>query len=264
MISVVCFGFADKPAVTTTLAPYAYALEKIGGQILDIHVLIPENSNPHIYETKPQDIKKLALSKLWFCSGENIESKNKALFSAKKVDLNQNIQLISSHSHDHSSCHKCHHDHDLHTWMSPGNYLKQSKIILEALCEQFPENKEIFETNYQYLANELNTLIQKVEDHKSQESVMIVSHAAYAYLCQDLSIKQVSLEYEGKEAHLKHIQSIYKTHKNDKIRSVFAEIQHTDSGAKRLAELLKSTVVPVNPYQKNYPESIKEILTNLP
>lgn len=255
-----CFG---KPAVTTTLAPYAYAIKKIVNSTCDVHILIPENANPHIYETRPQDISQLVHSSLWFCSGEAMEKKISVDLKAKRVDLNHNINLIHTHHHhhDHQSC--C-QDQDLHTWMSPGNYLKQTKTIFEALCLEFPEHKALFTKNYLQLEKELIELTAQIQSAPKTVKSLLVSHAAYAYLCQDLGISQLSIEEDGKESSLKHIQSLYQTQKEQKPKAIFAQKQHSDLGAKRLALLLNTPVVMVNPYQENYPQAVLEILHQMP
>jgi zinc transport system substrate-binding protein len=250
-----------KPQVTTTLAPYAYAIEKIAADKVDVSILIPENSNPHIYESKPQDMQTLSKSAIWFCSGEVLEQKLSQRVKARKIDLNADISK-------ETTCHCHHHEHhnsyDLHTWLSPKNYLKQAKLILKILIEEFPENKSLFEANFIELEKEILLLEQEVQKAKtSSEKSLIVSHAAYYYLCHDLGIKQISLEQDGKEASLKHVQDIFKHLQNAPPKTIFAEIQHGDQGAKRLAELFKAKVTYVNPYQKNYPYAIKEVLENL-
>lgn len=252
-----------QPQVTTTLAPYAYAIEKIGGDKIAVSILIPENANPHIYESKPQDLQLLSKSSLWFCCGEALEKKLASTVQARKVDLNVNI---TKHKQDHCHCHHHDHDHnyDLHTWLSPKNYLIQAKVILSALNETFPENKAFFEANFLSLEKELVLLDQQISGLKLLgKKPLIVAHAAYTYLCHDLNIAQLSLEEDGKEASIKHIQHVFKTTQNTSPKTIFAQVQHGDLGAKRLAQLLKANVVYVNPYQKNYPQAIKEILDNL-
>ena len=257
-------GFA-KPSVTTTLAPHAYALEAIVKDRVDVQVLIPENANPHIHESKPQDIKMLSQSTLWFCIGESIEKKLGHNVNAKKIDLNQGLETLSQCCHhDHHHHHAHDHNFDTHTWLSPKNYRQQAKQIFEALCNAFPEHKSFFETNYQALDKELEGLVSKVDSAKNKNSTLIVAHAAYAYLCKDLRIEQVSLEHDGKEANLRHIQKIYTRFQNKAPQKIFAETQHSDAGAKRLSDLLKARVVYVNPYQRNYPQSIHEIIDSLP
>lgn len=252
-----------KPQVTTTLAPYAYAIEKIVADKVDVSVLIPENANPHIYESKPQDMQSLSKSCIWFCSGEALEKKLSHTVQARKVDLNTNIT-----KHKQTQCHCHHHAHDdnydLHTWLSPKNYLIQAKLILTILCAEFPENKPFFEKNFLELEKEVLILDEQITQVKSvTKKSLIVSHAAYHYLCHDLGIEQLSLEQDGKEGSIKHVQDIFKTMHKTPPQTIFAEVQHGDSGAKRLADLLKAKIVYVNPYQKNYPQAIKEVIDNL-
>jgi zinc transport system substrate-binding protein len=247
----------QKPVITTTLAPYAYAIEQIAKDRLVVHVLIPEDSNPHLHESKPQDIKKLQESKVWFYSGEDLDKKLFEKVSVKKIDLNEGINLHLV------GCCKNHASKDLHTWLSPDNYLIQSKKILKELIETSPENKEFFEQNFIELENKLISLKQEILS-KSSKSPIVVAHGAYHYLCQDLNVNQITIEKEGKEASLKDIQTLYLEFKDNSPKKIFAQIQHSPSGAKRLAELTGSKVVMVNPYQKNYPAAIQEILKEIP
>lgn len=260
LLSFISYSFASvKPIVTTTLAPYAYAIEKIAKDACDVHILITDTTNPHLYEAKPSDISKLRSSIVWFYTGEDIDKKLLEKVSIKTINLNAEVPLYTV------GCCQHHKTQDLHTWLDPEIYKQQALIILNELIVVFPEKKELFENNYKELSLELDQLKELISiKADNPDFTFVVAHGAYHYLCTHLHLKQVTIEKEGKEATLKEIQTLFNQLKETKPKKIFAQIQHDDSGAKRLADLTGANVVYVNPYQKNYPEAIKEILKEIP
>lgn len=248
-----------KPVVTTTLAPYAYAIEKIAEDTVDVHVLIADTTNPHLYEAKPSDITILRKSLFWFYTGEDIDKKLIDKISVKKVDLNAQVSLHTV------GCCEHHKTKDLHTWLDPEIYKQQALVILNELVLAMPEKKDLFEKNFNKLAIELDQLKNDITSKSNKHDFsFVVAHGAYHYLCDHLKLEQITIEKEGKEATLKEIQNLYNQLKQKAPKKIFAQIQHDDGGAKRLADLTGAEVVYVNPYQKNYPEAINEILKEIP
>ncbi len=93
----------------------------------------------------------------------------------------------SEHEHgedDHAAHDEgAHAGFDPHVWLDPQNAKHLSARILEVLIEEDAENRHLYETNAQRLAEELDTLTMEVEALQDpvREQHYIVFHDAYQY-----------------------------------------------------------------------------------
>ena len=59
-----------KLSITTTIAPAAALLERLGASHLEVTTLLPKGNNPENYEPTPQDILSLSESRAYFFMGD--------------------------------------------------------------------------------------------------------------------------------------------------------------------------------------------------
>ncbi len=62
-------GERAKIPVFVSIIPQSFFLEQIGGNHVDVEVLIGEGQSPHNYEPTPKKMAKLAMAKAYFCVG---------------------------------------------------------------------------------------------------------------------------------------------------------------------------------------------------
>src|SRR5690554_5203760 len=109
-----------KVRVFVTVPPQAYFVERIGGEHVDVSVLVAPGQEPHFFEPRPRQITALSQSELYFCVGMPFEdiliSRLKDQRHLKIVDTRRGIDLMEL-NHDHHG----HDDGNLdpHIWMSP-------------------------------------------------------------------------------------------------------------------------------------------------
>ncbi len=194
---------------TSFYTMYDFAL-KIGGDKVNVVNMIPPGMEPHDWEPSPKDIAGLSEADLFIYSGAGMEGwVGKVLESIKNdnliaVETSKEITLESADhahgSHDgdtgHKTGHSHVHEHDPHVWLNPMNAKLQMKAIKDALIRVDAENSRYYEENYEYYAGKLDELDKKYREAAASFSrkEIVVSHAAYGYLCSAYGLKQVALE----------------------------------------------------------------------
>ena len=88
---------ADKLQVFVTIAPQRYFVQKIGKELVNVHVMVPPGADPHTFEPKPQQMIAIADAKLYFAIGTDFEeARLDKIISTnpqiKVVHTNQGIQ----------------------------------------------------------------------------------------------------------------------------------------------------------------------------
>ncbi|MBU1626922.1 zinc ABC transporter substrate-binding protein, partial [bacterium] len=155
----------DKIKVFVSILPQQYFVDRIGGNLVETHVMVGPRQNPHTYEPTPKKIAELSMAKLYFRIGisfENIwiERIQGANPSMKIIDTREGIKLRSSENH-----HKGDHEEGLkdpHIWMSPSLVKIQAKTIYNALSELSPVNDVDFKKNLDNFQGELDKVKNEI------------------------------------------------------------------------------------------------------
>ncbi|MCR6593824.1 metal ABC transporter solute-binding protein, Zn/Mn family [Campylobacter insulaenigrae] len=259
------FVFA-KPIVSVSIPPQAFFVEKIAKDSVEINVLIPQNSDEHNVEFKPQVLKKLEESKIYFLADLELEKileekfKN-TLKNVKIVNINQNIELFEDeyHEEEHHNHHK-HHEHgkDPHVWLDPILVKIQAENISKALSEVFPQNKAFYEENLKVFLKELDELDEKIKAklQNIKKNEFIVYHPSWAYLAKRYNLIQIPVQIDGKEPKAKDLQNLILLAKEKDIRIVFIQPGFPESAIKTLAKELNAKIISINHLARNWDEEL--------
>ncbi|HEY2810655.1 MAG TPA: zinc ABC transporter substrate-binding protein [Rhabdochlamydiaceae bacterium] len=262
---------AAKPIVLVSIPSYLYFIERIAGDTVTALSLTPPGANPHIYEPSPKEVQNFRQASLWI----RLPSDRKTYAVLKEqspkmciVDITEGIPLLPAFAGRQAACHGHHcghlHDaeeYDLHIWLSPRLAQKQAKTIAQHLAHLLPENRERYDLALSLFLEDLRKADAEISAllASKEESAILVSHPAFAYLCQDYRLTQLSIEIEGKEPLPQDITHLLHQAKQLRIASILAEPQYNDKGAQLMATHLHLPVYVVDPYAENYLENLKYI-----
>lgn len=120
ILSILCLGAISiwaKPTITVTIQPQGYFVKQIAQDTLEVNVMVPPNSEPHSYEPKPQQMKALEKSDIYFTIGLSeedrwIEKFKKTYPNLNVVPTDKGIEKIAMAKHSHHHDKHEHHDHD--------------------------------------------------------------------------------------------------------------------------------------------------------
>ena len=175
------------------------------------------------------------------------------------VDLREGISLL------HGSCQHIHANghcgEDLHLWLSPKIAKIQAQTIAQALIRQFPNNKEKFEKRLEVFLQELTELDAFITETLAlvKNRILMVSHPAYAYFCQDYLFTQLPIEFEGREPTGKQLTTLLNRAKQSNVHFILTQPQYSDKAAKLIAGQINARVISVDPYSENYNANLRSI-----
>lgn len=191
----------DKVKVVATIFPVYDFLREIGGDRIDLTMLMTPGAETHSYEPTPKDIMKVEESNLFaYVGGDSDEwvekilegSKNKKMKIVTLMDCVKTVDeehvegmTVEDHNHDHNhdgdekkDAHKHEHEHDgdsekhdhdhdgkpeqdEHVWTSPANAIEISKKLTKELSEIDPDNANYYKKNCDTYVKKLETLDKK-------------------------------------------------------------------------------------------------------
>lgn len=231
--------------VFVSILPQADLVRKIGGELVEVEVLIPKGASPENYELPPDKLKDLNEADVYFMVGklplekawaERIKGVNKDLLI---VDTSRGIKII---------------DDNPHIWLSPRLAVIQAYNILEALKGIDKENEAYYEENYSALKNELEKMDKDIADLFAdvKNKVFLTYHPAWTYLARDYGLTELAIEEHGKEPAAKDMARIIDIAKKNGIKTVFATPQHNIKSVQTIARELGGEVRVIDPLMEDY------------
>lgn len=264
--------------VTVSILPQKYFVEKIGGDLVSVTVMVEPGAEPHVYDPKPQRMTGLTRSKIYFSVGAPFEDVWLDRFAAANpkmriVRTDAGIAKLSmEHEHGTPEKEEAHtrpesaareHSHggeDPHVWTSPPLVMIQARHILAGLVEADPAHRVAYETNYRKFVEELveldHFLLNLFQDRPKGE--FIVFHPAWGYFAEAYNLQQVSIEIEGKEPKAADLQQLIAQARKRRIGTVFVQPQFSDRSAKVIAEAIGARVEFADPMSADWDRNLRE------
>lgn len=256
--------------VSVSILPQKYFVEQIAGDYLGVNVMIPPGMSPETSDLSTGQLKKLYDSDICFTIGY-LPFETTHLYPVLKdrkdirlVNHSEGLELVGGtcgHTHEGDA-----HEHeggvDPHIWVSPHNARQMATTVFKVLSEEYPEQKEQFETNYHRLIAEIDsvhTLATQIISGKQHKSFLIY-HPALTYFAQDYGMEQISIEDEGKEPHPAHLKKIIDTAKEKDIRIILIQNQFDVNNAQSIAGATGASVIPIDPLNENWTEEMNKLI----
>ncbi|MBD3320643.1 MAG: ABC transporter substrate-binding protein [Chitinivibrionales bacterium] len=275
------FGCAPKEKYNPQIAfvsilPHQYIARRVAGDRFDIHVLIGPGQSPHSYTPSPGQVAKLSDAALFFRTGAEFEDvlipkiKNTAP-DLKIIDVRTGIMLrdidTAQHAHGHEGHDKAGHDmhdhagKDPHIWLSPPLMKTQAATIRNALVNEDPGGKNLYDSTLKALHSDLDSLNEFLHEilDPFRGTSLFVFHPSFGYFADVYGLKQVAVETGGKEPGAKALARLIDIMQEQNPEAIFVQPQFSQKSAQAIAGQLDCAVVPINPLPDNYLEDMREM-----
>jgi zinc transport system substrate-binding protein len=254
LLMTVSTSYAGKVKVIAGIAPLADFARQVGGDRVDVKLLLPPGASPHVFEPTPKAVKDVSDANVFVKIGAGLEfwaekiirsSGNKKLII---VDSSSGIQLIKHH-HEHEAYGSS--DADPHIWLDPVIAISIVAKIEKALSEADPQGAAVYSKNASAYKEKLSLLDRdingRVKTFRIKEYVTF--HPAWNYFSQryGLRVSGVIEEAPGKEPGPKHIAKIINDIKRTGSNVVFVEPQFNPKIGEVIAKEAGAKVLYLDP-----------------
>ena len=181
-----------KVSCVVSVLPEQTFTEAIGGDKVNITVMVPPGQEPHTYEPKPSQMRKISKADIYLTLGVPFENS----WLPKLTNQNSNMQVvnvgkgveriaIAKHHHKNSSEDKEEKQHnglDPHIWTSPENVKIIAKNIYNALVAKDKENSDYYKSNYERFLAKIDATdkaIKKILTPLPKGAKFMVFHPAW-------------------------------------------------------------------------------------
>ncbi|WP_315121374.1 metal ABC transporter solute-binding protein, Zn/Mn family [uncultured Clostridium sp.] len=271
----------SKVNVIVTFNPMREITEYIGGDKVNIEVVVPEGGEAHDFELKAKDIMNINQGDVFLYNGFNMEHwVDKLLETIDKdtviVEASQGVDPIivseeeeDNHDHNHDG------SYDPHTWLGLSTAIVQAKNIKDALIKVDGDNKNYYEENFNKFNKEVSELLNeyKTKFQSVKNKNFVTGHEAFGYFCRDFGLEQRSVEgvFAEGEPTPKKMKELVDYCKQNGIKTIFVEENISTKVSETLAKEVGAGVKVIytleNRGEKRYidamRENLKEVYDNL-
>ncbi len=266
-----CIAASEKIPVFVSILPQKYFAEKIGGEHIDVSVMVEPGGNPHNYEPKPKQMAELSKSKIYFAVGvtfedvwlERFAGVNKKMAIVHTEDGVEKIPM-KAHHHEGEKDHveKDHETKDPHIWLSPPLVKIQAGNIFKALTVADPEHSKDYEVNYNRFITELTDLDTEIRNmlaEKGKENQFIVFHPAWGYFANTYGLEQIPVETEGKTPKPAELGHLIKHAKEHGIKVIFVQPQFSSKSAEVIAKEIGGKIAFADPLAPDWSDNLRQM-----
>jgi zinc transport system substrate-binding protein len=246
--------YAEKIKVIASITPLADFSRQVGGDKVEVNLLLPPGASPHTYEPTPKALKNISDARVFIKIGLGLEFwAEKIIKSSGHKNLitvvsSSDMPLITYHekSHSHSSS-----GADPHIWLDPVIAQDIVTKIENAFIEADPQNAGYYRQNASIYIEKLSRLDKeitgKVKTLRIKEYVTF--HPAWNYFSRryGLTVAGVIEESPGKEPGPRHIEKITGEIKRIGSKVVFVEPQFNPKIAEVIAKECGAKVLYLDP-----------------
>jgi len=252
--------------VIVSILPQQTFVKTIGGDRVDVSLMVRPGDSPHTYEPKPSQMVAITKADLYFAIDVEFEH----VWLPKFTNSNTNLHIIDLSdgiskmhiSSAHEGHNHAHESDDPHIWTTPENVKIIAQNIYTALVKEDSNSTSYFKNNLDtFLASidHTDTQIKKILSTLKENRTFMVFHPSWGYFAKAYNLRQIAVEVEGKSPKPRELVQLIKKAKAEKVKAIFTQPEFSDTSAKIIANELHIPVVKVSPMAKNWSENLLNI-----
>jgi zinc transport system substrate-binding protein len=251
--------------LAVSILPQQFFASRIGGDKVDVLVLVGPGQNPHSYEPTPRQMSDLSRAAAWILSGTEFEialrPKIENLFpKLTVVDGTAGVVFRSLEEHEDED--EDDHDEsgiDRHTWLGLQPAKLMAEHIRDTLCVMDSANAQSFRRNCDTLIAEMEKTFTELKRDLAplKGKNIFVYHPAFGYFLDEFGIMQRAVETGGKEPTPRVLSTLIEDAKAEKIKTIFVQAQFPVESAKSVAGAAGAQVLALDPLAQDWLTNIK-------
>jgi len=245
--------------VETTYSTLGAIAQKIGGDLISVHVLASAKYDPHFIVPKPSLLSKLRRADLLIINGGGLEigwlppllrgSNNAKIQNGAKgfLDISHFIPMIDVPTSVSRAFGDVHSQGNPHYTTDPYMIPIMAKEIMKKLSEIDPDNESIYKNNLEIFLNEWQHYLTKLDAKMKvcKDKKVVQYHQLFNYFLQRYHYKSYgNIEpLPGIAPSSKHTIAIINTIKRNNIKIILQDFYHEKKTAKFIASNTGAKVV---------------------
>ena len=270
---------AAKVPVTVSVPPQAEMVEAIGGDRVDVSVMIEPGQSPHTFSLSPRQLMALDNGRIYFKVGHpdlafehrflrHVEEQDRQV---EIVDLSAGVDFMTMEAHEHGDSDHGHdhadgegHDHgetDPHLWVSPAIMRAAAEPLAEALIAIDPDGEAGYRQRLDTFLDDLDALDASIRDRFQglEPRRFVVNHPAWGYFAREYDLEQVAIESGGRDPSPAQLARFIEQAKDEGVRVVFVQQGFSERSARVIAREIDAVVRTADPLARDWMQNLDEV-----
>jgi ABC-type Zn uptake system ZnuABC Zn-binding protein ZnuA len=238
------------PALLTSTTFLADITRNVAGDRLAVESLLPIGADPHSYQPTPQDMAKIADSKLLIINGAEYEHFLEPLLDAQRAGGEREIVEASAGVSARKDA-AGEHDVDPHMWLDPNNVIIYVENISDGLTHFDPEGAAVYQSNADAYTSELKDLdawiVQQVSQIPPENRLLVTNHESLGYFAERYGFTVVGTLLEsfssGAAPSAGQMASLIEQVKSSGASAIFLDASDNEALAQQISEETGVSVV---------------------
>lgn len=194
------------PVILTSTTVLADITRNIAGDHVQVEPLLPVGADPHSYQPTPQDVTKIAESKLLILNGLEYEHFMESLLEnagGERIIVTASDGLEAHHMEEHEGeeADHAHEAGDPHMWLDPDLVMTYVENIREGLTHFDPDGEAVYRSNADSYIAELKALdtwiAEQVGQIPAERRLLVTNHEAFGYFAERYGFEIVGTVVES-------------------------------------------------------------------
>jgi zinc transport system substrate-binding protein len=254
--------------VTVSILPQQYFVERIGGALVDVNVMVQPGASPATYEPKPEQLQALSRADAYISIGvpfedawlERIGSANPEMLL---VDSAQGIERMAMAAHHHEG-----EEHegeaknlDPHIWLSPRLVRVQARNIYDALVRLDPEREDVYQANLDRFIADIDELDAHIRETLAgvESRKFMVFHPSWGYFARDYDLEMIPIEIGGQEPSAAELAALVEKAREEGIKVIFAQPEFSTRSAEIIAKEIGGEMLLVSPLAADWLDNLRRV-----
>jgi len=260
----------DKLQITVSIAPQAWLVKALTGELAVVQSMVNVGDDPHTYEPKPSQMKTLAQTDIYFTIGVEYErawmprlSNSNSMM--RVVDTTLGVDLLTSGIGLNGSNAQA-GESDPHIWFSPQRMKVVAKNMAEALVSYNPVNKSTYDKNLAILLEKIDAVDAGVKEalKNVKHKEFLIMHPMLAYFAMDYGLVQLPVEIGGQEPTPGELAQLLELAHKYQIKTLYVQRNTSVKMAETVTKALGiSQIFEVEPLVEDWPANMLKIASLL-
>jgi zinc transport system substrate-binding protein len=182
----------SKIKVVASFYPIYEFVKKVGGDKVDVSILIPVGVEPHDFEPTIQQIQEAENANIVIYNGAGLEEWIERINTKLRVDVSNGTRLLLNNNNTN----ELKANYDPHIWLDPILAQIEVRNIRDALIKVDPKNSQYYTDNAERFIRDLSTLDSEIRTSLStcNKTDFIAFHNAFTYFADRYGLKQHSIK----------------------------------------------------------------------
>lgn len=190
---------SGKLQIVTTVFPIYDFVRAVGGDRVDIRLLIDPGTEVHTFDPTPSDIAAIYDCDLFFYIGGESEQWVSRVLADVNIDtvmMMASATLLCEEGHGHNHDHTEHHDeYDEHIWTSPENALSMLNAVRDALCGRDIENSDYYTANCAQYSDKIRRVQSEIHDivnNSGDKFILVADRFPFIYFTTEFGLEHMA------------------------------------------------------------------------